>query len=491
MPSAANVKIDKQQIAGEGSTNATVVVGDPSVTGPNSTNPLRQAIITIEHKIRNLEKRKAKLISYKQLQSSGKELNQDQKTAIAKFDEVVQTLDFARDLCKQFIGLALVSEKEAKKQARKDALAKSQSELAKVREVLLVQDALTQMGQENIRDDFLHGRNGAAQLSETDLKLLDDLYTNVTPKHEPGDSQIFCTQIQGAAEHLLAVVDGKPKEIFGSTYGHIKDIIGKIHESGYFDQSQQEQFVEVVDVETEEGVVEATPSLEIINHEMIESIDSITIEARPPPPPPVVQPLTPVQPPQPVEPPPMVPVIPADQQPIYYAAAPQHQPPQQPQQQPQQPPPRPLSDVLGNGSFTFLQDSELDTPPEQIPSQTFTNQSYVQGPPPPIPMPPHFQPYPQPIPPQQQQAQQQQQQPPPPQQLSPSVPQQTNNLDEANHHDHQMNDVQKQRGGRPRAVGGNQQQPFYANNNGYSNRQRQNRNGPGPRSSNNNNRHNQ
>lgn len=75
---------------------------------------------------------KAKLESYRELQSSGKDLNQDQKTAVARYDEVVQTLEFARDLCKQFLGIVAVSEKEAKKQARKEAAAKSQAELAKV-----------------------------------------------------------------------------------------------------------------------------------------------------------------------------------------------------------------------------------------------------------------------------------------------------------------------------------------------------------------------
>lgn len=74
----------------------------------------------------------SKLESYRELQSSGKDLNQDQKTAVARYDEVVQTLDFARDLCKQFLGIVAVSEKEAKKQARKEASAKSQAELAKV-----------------------------------------------------------------------------------------------------------------------------------------------------------------------------------------------------------------------------------------------------------------------------------------------------------------------------------------------------------------------
>ena len=59
-------------------------------------------------------------------------MNSDQKTAVAKYDEVVQTLEFARELAKQFLGIATSSEKEAKKQLRKEATARSQAELAKV-----------------------------------------------------------------------------------------------------------------------------------------------------------------------------------------------------------------------------------------------------------------------------------------------------------------------------------------------------------------------
>lgn len=47
MPSAANVKIDKQ-ISSENTLSDT----------SNNLTPLRQAITIIEHKIRNLEKRK-------------------------------------------------------------------------------------------------------------------------------------------------------------------------------------------------------------------------------------------------------------------------------------------------------------------------------------------------------------------------------------------------------------------------------------------------
>lgn len=79
-------------------------------------------------------------------------------------------MEFARDLCKQFNGIALIADKDAKKQARKEAAARSQQELSKIREVLLVQDALQQLGNDTIREDFLFGRNGAATLSEDDLK---------------------------------------------------------------------------------------------------------------------------------------------------------------------------------------------------------------------------------------------------------------------------------------------------------------------------------
>lgn len=351
MPSAANVKIDKQ-------INSDTTLPDCSGT---TVSPLRQAITIIEHKIRNLEKRKSKLESYRQLQDSGKDLNQDQKTAIAKYEEVVQTLEFARDLCKQFLGIASVSEKEAKKQARKEIAAKSHSELAKIREVLLVQDALNQMGQDSIRDDFLLGQNGAANLTDADLKLLDDLYPVVTPKHEPGDATAFANQVQAAAEHLLAVVDGKQKKVFEGSYSQVKEVIGKIHESGYFDQAAVTAYetTEVNDVDNHCNV--DVPQQIEHSEEEIPPIESVSVDANRPVPLPIEHPLEQLQQP--------------DQQMFY-----------------QQQPPRPISEVLGPGSFHFLQDSELDTP-DTLPSQTFTNTSFVQAPPPPIPLPPNFQTY--------------------------------------------------------------------------------------------------
>lgn len=69
-------------------------------------------------------------------------MNSDQLAAVAKYEEVQQTLEFARDLCKQFNGIAVDAAKQHKKQARKEALEKTQQEVSKVKEILLVQVSL-------------------------------------------------------------------------------------------------------------------------------------------------------------------------------------------------------------------------------------------------------------------------------------------------------------------------------------------------------------
>lgn len=49
------------------------------------------------------------------------------------------------------------------------------SDTNKIREVLLILDCLTQLGNTEVRDDFLSGTNGAVKMTEEDLKILDDL----------------------------------------------------------------------------------------------------------------------------------------------------------------------------------------------------------------------------------------------------------------------------------------------------------------------------
>lgn len=94
------------------------------------------------------------------------------------------------------------------------------------------------IGGDIVREDFLAGRNGASKLTQDDLKLLDDLYNEVTVKRqtEVGEPP-FAQQIQKAAEHYVAIIDGKQREVVGTTYIKLKEIITSVHQSGYFDQA--------------------------------------------------------------------------------------------------------------------------------------------------------------------------------------------------------------------------------------------------------------
>lgn len=63
---------------------------------------------------------------------NGGELNADQKTAVAKYDEVQQTLDITRELYKQIVGISNDAAKQQKKLARKEALERMQQDIGKV-----------------------------------------------------------------------------------------------------------------------------------------------------------------------------------------------------------------------------------------------------------------------------------------------------------------------------------------------------------------------
>ncbi|XP_028039160.1 caprin homolog isoform X2 [Bombyx mandarina] len=381
MPSAANAKSEKP------------------ASSEDKDTPIRQIMTIIEHKIRNLEKRKSKLTSYRDLQKAGKELNSDQKVAVAKYDEVAQTLEFARDLSKQVTAIAISSEREAKKQAKKEAWVRYAAETNKIKEVLLILDCLMQMGSADARTDFINGTNGAAKLTEDDLKILDDLYPEVTPKHELNEEgqSGFHLQITRAAEHLYSIIDGKPKEVLGTTYLRIKEIVSTVHECGYFDKTVDGAIAEVEEshVPVEEEV-----------HEQGEHEPEVDMPVGPafPPTGPLPVPPAPAVVPAPGYPlRPLPPITLQEVEHAYFA-----------QQYPQQ---RPITEVIGSQNFFFLQESEIDSPvgtpqppaipnqvspPGPIPTQTFTNQHYVQLPggrvpePGSMPMPPqpHFPPHP-------------------------------------------------------------------------------------------------
>lgn len=73
------------------------------------------------------------------MQKNGKDLNSDQLEAISKYDAVIAHLDFAKELSKHLTTLAIDSAKNIKKQARKEALERAQQELARTKDILIIQ----------------------------------------------------------------------------------------------------------------------------------------------------------------------------------------------------------------------------------------------------------------------------------------------------------------------------------------------------------------
>lgn len=209
---------------------------DKPVLVPDVPESLKQALTVVEKKVRNLEKRKGKLDQILEQSKAGKELNEDQQQAIKRYDEVLRQLDLVRDLHKQFTQISTDSAKQLKKQAKREALERQQYEISRYRELLRIQDLLTNLGADNVREDFLAGKNNACLLTEENLDLLDELYKLICPSRETESDTPFSEQLSVAAEHICNLLDAKPKEVLGTTYKELHDLLQLISNSKYFSE---------------------------------------------------------------------------------------------------------------------------------------------------------------------------------------------------------------------------------------------------------------
>ncbi|KAF8786339.1 caprin-1-like isoform X2 [Argiope bruennichi] len=211
-------------------------------TSMEAFDPMKQIVTIVEKKVRNLEKRKGKLDTYRHDSQNGKELNEDQKKAVEKYDLVVELLEFAKELQKQFQTVVQENTKAQKKAAKREQLERQQQELQRIKEIMVYQDLLNSMGGDDIRQDFLEGNKGAVKLTEEELNSLDELYKTICPERDPesDNSSDFDTALSSAAEHIQALLDAKNKEAFGTTYKALRETLQKIHSCSYFNKSEEE-----------------------------------------------------------------------------------------------------------------------------------------------------------------------------------------------------------------------------------------------------------
>jgi hypothetical protein len=184
----------------------------------------------VEKKIRNLEKRKARLQELRDLEAKGHELQPEQQIAIKKLEQVVEMIELMKDLNKSVGEVFTEHNKQQKKLAKKEQLDKQlerqQQELDRIKTIIRFQDILARFDS-SVRQDFLKGTKGAIKLSEEELSHLDKLYS-IT-------SDLSDKELESSAEKLLSLAEGKPREAWtGVTFHQLKELLTKIVNSKYF-----------------------------------------------------------------------------------------------------------------------------------------------------------------------------------------------------------------------------------------------------------------
>lgn len=215
-------------------------------TPPEQPEFIKQALIIIEKKVRNLEKRRQKLDEYRALQTK-QTLNEDQLSAVSRYDEVIRTLDLSRELEKQFISLANDAMKQQKKQAKKEQTEREEAIKEKIKETQKYLTVLDVFGQENVRTDFLSEQNGAIKITQVELETLDEFNKIARPTEISGKLDSAASE---SADHLVALVDAKNKQIANLvssasstpitfTYSELRKLLDRVLAAPYWTNQQQ------------------------------------------------------------------------------------------------------------------------------------------------------------------------------------------------------------------------------------------------------------
>ncbi|XP_061630800.1 caprin-1b isoform X2 [Phyllopteryx taeniolatus] len=243
MPSAMKAN-GTAQSASPDVGSAPVVVGSSALGRPSEI--LKQVLEVIdkkarnmEKKARNIEKKKSKLDDYQIRKDKGECLNQDQLEALSKYHDVINNLEFARELQKTFIALGQDIQKAVKKSARREQLQREEAEQRRLKTVLELQFLLDRLGDETVRQDLMQGLGGSMLFTDVELAGFDEFYKLVGPDR---DQKIrLVDQYEEVTAHLWDLLEGKDKAVVGTTYKALKEKLDKVLLSGYFDQVPTQQ----------------------------------------------------------------------------------------------------------------------------------------------------------------------------------------------------------------------------------------------------------
>ncbi|KAM9373009.1 caprin-1 isoform 1-T1 [Phaethornis superciliosus] len=245
MPSATNSTMASSSSgkAGPGNEAAPAAAAAQQATGGSitsvQTEAMKQILGVIDKKLRNLEKKKSKLDDYQERMNKGERLNQDQLDAVSKYQEVTNNLEFAKELQRSFMALSQDIQKTIKKTARREQLMREEAEQKRLKTVLELQFILDKLGDDEVRNDLKQGSNGVPVLTEEELTMLDEFYKLVYPERDMNVR--LNEQYEQASVHLWDLLEGKEKQVCGTTYKVLKEIVERILQTSYFDSTHNHQ----------------------------------------------------------------------------------------------------------------------------------------------------------------------------------------------------------------------------------------------------------
>ncbi|XP_068198664.1 caprin-1a isoform X2 [Antennarius striatus] len=220
--------------------NSAVQSAFPDLGNGSHFETMKQILGVMDKKVRNMEKKKSKLDDYQEKKNKGERLNQDQLEALSKYQEIINNLEFARELQKSFLALGQEVQKAVKKSARREQLQREEVEQRRLKTVLELQFLLDQLGDDGVRQELKRlDASGSSLLTEAELSSLDEFYKLVGP--ERNNDIRLTAQYEEASLHWWELLEGRDKAVAGSTYKSLKDLLDKVLLSGYLDRAQTHQ----------------------------------------------------------------------------------------------------------------------------------------------------------------------------------------------------------------------------------------------------------
>ena len=75
-------------------------------------------------------------------------------------------------------------------------------------------------------------------LTEDNLDQLDKLYQAISPSRDDSGDE-YPQRLLQASEHMVNILEGKDRQVLGTTYKDIKDLLTLINDCGYFERANK------------------------------------------------------------------------------------------------------------------------------------------------------------------------------------------------------------------------------------------------------------